>query len=209
MLPYRPATALRIDDFRVRPADRPGWVRGTDRLPLEGEEVFCAAGSGTVTELHGKTGDGSRLLRIALVDPKKRPFFAAASNVLLAPPKGLVADGKPSVEPHSLTAAEPQVWLGGTHGTTFIQQPLPRGGHMSRNADAGQHQDLPSGRTVHSGNDDDGNPYGFHVSHRERAAGPVRRVKSAEADAGAAGTDGNGRTAAPIDRWESEGGRVG
>jgi hypothetical protein len=35
--------------------------------------------------LLGKTGDGSRLLEIRLGDVQAKPFFAAASNVLVAP----------------------------------------------------------------------------------------------------------------------------
>ena len=43
------------------------------------------AATGVVTAVLGKTGDGSRLLEIKLTDPAARPFFAAASNVLVAP----------------------------------------------------------------------------------------------------------------------------
>jgi len=38
-----------------------------------------------VLSVHGKTGDGSRLLQIRLGDGTP-PFFAAASNVLVMPP---------------------------------------------------------------------------------------------------------------------------
>jgi hypothetical protein len=47
--------------------------------------VYCAGGPGEVVSVHGKTGDGSRLLQIRLEDEAARPFFAAASNVLVAP----------------------------------------------------------------------------------------------------------------------------
>jgi hypothetical protein len=88
MLPYRSQNALRMEDFRVQLTDRPGWVWGSTRVPEKGEEIFCAAGIGMVKELHGKTGNGSRLVQIEFADPKKRPFFASTSNVLLAPGSG-------------------------------------------------------------------------------------------------------------------------
>jgi hypothetical protein len=76
---------LSADDFRVDPGERPGWVLGSDRTPAVGEEVYCAGGAGSIASVHGKTGDGSRLLQIRLSDEKAPPFFAAASNVLLSP----------------------------------------------------------------------------------------------------------------------------
>jgi hypothetical protein len=85
MLPYRSKKDLRVEDYRVQLTDRPGWVWGSSRLPRQGEEVFCAAGAGTVTGLAGRTGNGSRLVQIALRSEEKQPFFAAASNVLLPP----------------------------------------------------------------------------------------------------------------------------
>jgi hypothetical protein len=121
MLPFRPAIALRIEDFRVRLTDRPGWVWGTTRVPQEGEEIFCAAGIGTVKELHGKTGDGSRLVQVTLADPKKRPYFAAASNVLLAPPGEHGAGGSATVSDHSLASTEPEVWVGEPRDRAFIR----------------------------------------------------------------------------------------
>jgi hypothetical protein len=39
-----------------------------------------------VVKVLGKTGDGSRLLELRLPDTSAKPFFAAASNVLVAPP---------------------------------------------------------------------------------------------------------------------------
>jgi hypothetical protein len=79
------AKRMRVEEFRVNPEDRPGWVLGTERIPSVGEEVFCAGGEGTVLSVHGKTGDGSRLLQIRLADEGAAPFFAASSNVLLMP----------------------------------------------------------------------------------------------------------------------------
>jgi hypothetical protein len=76
---------LRAEEFRVDPDNKPGWVRGTERSLAVGEDVFCAGGDGTVLSVHGKTGDGSRLLQIRLSDEKAPPFFASASNVLVLP----------------------------------------------------------------------------------------------------------------------------
>ena len=76
---------LRAEDERVDPQSRPGWTTGLERVPAVGEEVLCAGGPGEVVALLGKTGDGSRLLEIRLGDTQAKPFFAAASNVLVAP----------------------------------------------------------------------------------------------------------------------------
>jgi hypothetical protein len=81
----RGAKSLRAEEFRVSADDRPGWIRGSVRTPDVGQEVYCAGGPGEVVSVHGKTGDGSRLLQIRLEDESARPFFAAASNVLVAP----------------------------------------------------------------------------------------------------------------------------
>ena len=81
----RGAKSLRAEEFRVSAEDRPGWIRGSVRTPDVGQEVYCAGGPGDVVSVHGKTGDGSRLLQIRLEDESARPFFAAASNVLVAP----------------------------------------------------------------------------------------------------------------------------
>jgi hypothetical protein len=79
------AKSLRAEAFRVNPEDRPDWVRGSVRTPAVGEEVYCAGGVGVVASVHGKTGDGSRLLQIRFADEKAPPYFAAATNVLIAP----------------------------------------------------------------------------------------------------------------------------
>lgn len=121
MLPYRTTTALRVEDFRVRLTDRPGWVRGTARLPQQGEEIFCAAGMGTVTALHGKTGDGSRLVQIGLASAAQHPFFAAASNVLLRPAAAAVPEAGARNGSGAPSTAEPAVWLGGSPGTAYIR----------------------------------------------------------------------------------------
>ena len=77
---------------RIKPADlrmdgdqHPGWVSGSMRCPTVGEEVLCTGGTGTVTAVRGKTGDGTPLVQIQLAEPGAPTFYAAASNVLLAP----------------------------------------------------------------------------------------------------------------------------
>ncbi len=80
------ARRINRDDLRVAESvERPGWVRATERLPAVGEDIMCAEGLAQVVRLLGKTGDGSRLLELALPDRPREPFFAAASNVLVAP----------------------------------------------------------------------------------------------------------------------------
>jgi hypothetical protein len=64
---------------------RPGWVTAQDRLPMAGEEVFCTGGIGTVVRVLGRTGDQSRLLELKLAVGDGKPFFAAASNVMVPP----------------------------------------------------------------------------------------------------------------------------
>ncbi|MBD0320102.1 MAG: hypothetical protein ICV87_07210 [Gemmatimonadetes bacterium] len=76
---------LRAEDGKVDMDARPGWTTGHERVPSVGEQVLCAGGPGEVVALLGKTGDGSRLLEIRLGDAQAKPFFAAASNVLVAP----------------------------------------------------------------------------------------------------------------------------
>lgn len=64
---------------------RPGWLSGAETLPKVGDEVYCTEGMAEVVRVLGKTGDGSRLLELRLPDEKAKPFFAAASNVLIDP----------------------------------------------------------------------------------------------------------------------------
>lgn len=73
-----PPAATGLKALRVDPARRPGWIRGTDRTPAVGEPVYCVGGEGAVAALHGRTGDGSRLVEIQL-GSGKTPFYAAAS----------------------------------------------------------------------------------------------------------------------------------
>lgn len=63
---------------------QPGWLSGSARLPAVGEQVRCTEGMAEVVRIAGKTGDGSRLLELSLPDRPRQPFFAAASNVLVA-----------------------------------------------------------------------------------------------------------------------------
>lgn len=74
---------------------RPGWISGQERLPDVGEEVYCAVGTGEIKAILGKTGDGSRLLEIGLPEPGSKPYFAAASNVLVVAVPGSEAKEPP------------------------------------------------------------------------------------------------------------------
>jgi hypothetical protein len=47
--------------------------------------VYCKAGMAEVTRIFVKTGDGSRLLELRLLDRTSPPFHAAASNILVEP----------------------------------------------------------------------------------------------------------------------------
>ena len=82
-------TSRRIDSatLHVDPEARPGWISGLERCPGVGEEIFCAQGVAEVVRVLGKTSDGSRLLELRLPTEKTPPFFAASSNVLVAPKK--------------------------------------------------------------------------------------------------------------------------
>jgi hypothetical protein len=71
--------------LRVDTEAHPGWQSGADALPKVGDTVVCTDGTAQVVRVLGKTGDGSRLLELKLPEPGTKPFFAAASNVLIAP----------------------------------------------------------------------------------------------------------------------------
>jgi hypothetical protein len=79
------AKSLRANEFLVSATDRPGWSVGSERQIVVGDEVYCAGGLGVVASVHGKTGDGSRLIAVRLHEGSTALFFAAASNVLVAP----------------------------------------------------------------------------------------------------------------------------
>ncbi len=71
--------------LKVDRAARPDWPTGAEQAPVAGGAVYCTAGVCTVTRVLGRTGDGSRLLELRLAGGDQRPFFAAASNVLVRP----------------------------------------------------------------------------------------------------------------------------
>lgn len=76
---------LSPEHLKVDRSVRPDWPTGADRTPVVGEEVYCTEGACTVTRVLGRTGNGSRLLELKLSGQDRRPFFAAASNVLVRP----------------------------------------------------------------------------------------------------------------------------
>ena len=76
---------LHNEDLRVDESVHPDWVSGQERLPTAGEQVYCTGGLAQVVKVLGKTGNGSRLLELHLVDDPKHPFFVAASNIRVPP----------------------------------------------------------------------------------------------------------------------------
>ncbi|MGQ0814929.1 MAG: hypothetical protein ACT4O1_10750 [Gemmatimonadota bacterium] len=63
----------------------PDWVSGLEKTPSIGEIVRCTAGLAEVIKVRGKTGDGTRLVELKLVEGTAPPFFAACSNILVRP----------------------------------------------------------------------------------------------------------------------------
>src|SRR5690606_6444884 len=87
MLGNRPDTpAPRL--LRVDRSARPGWNTGQEQPPGPGQMVYCTEGMAEVVRVAGKTGDGSRLLELRLLEKEAPPFYAAASNVLVMPADG-------------------------------------------------------------------------------------------------------------------------
>ncbi|HEV2149905.1 MAG TPA: hypothetical protein VGR37_21080 [Longimicrobiaceae bacterium] len=84
-LPNNSSRRIHAADLHVDSALHPEWVSGGERSPAVGEQVYCTSGEAEVVRLLGKTGDGSRLLELKLPQAAAKPFFAAASNVLVAP----------------------------------------------------------------------------------------------------------------------------
>jgi hypothetical protein len=60
-------------------------VNGADLTPVVGDRVHCTGGLADVVKILGKASDGTRILELKLVEIVAPPFFAAASNVLVAP----------------------------------------------------------------------------------------------------------------------------
>lgn len=101
-------------DLLVDSGARPGWISGQDRVPSVGEQVYCVVGTGEISAVLGKTGDGSRLLEIRLPEPGSKPYFAAASNVLVlaVPGSGLEEPRSQALDGSDASPAQAAVWLG-------------------------------------------------------------------------------------------------
>jgi hypothetical protein len=79
------ARRIRSEDLRVDETAHPDWVSGNECVLSAGDHVFCTAGMAEVVRVRGRTGDGSRLLELKLLDGTTAPFFTAASNVRVSP----------------------------------------------------------------------------------------------------------------------------
>lgn len=77
---------LSPSETQIDRTTHPDWSTGLERTPRVGEIVMCTAGLAEVVKMRGKTGDGSRLLELKLVEGTAPLFYAAASNVLVRPP---------------------------------------------------------------------------------------------------------------------------
>ena len=84
----RRANEMTPEKLKIDRTARPDWPTGADRTPLVGERVYCTAGPCSVARVLGRTGNGSRLLELQLDGGDRKPFFAAASNVLVEPEPG-------------------------------------------------------------------------------------------------------------------------
>lgn len=78
-------TARTRRSLRVDPAQSPGWIAGSERLPSPGERIHTHEGTGVVVRILHKTGDGGRVLEVSMDDGRKPPFFAATANVRVRP----------------------------------------------------------------------------------------------------------------------------
>lgn len=85
MLSNNSAKRLRPEELVVDKTAQPEWAGGHENGVVAGDVVLCTAGLAQVLKVRGKTGDGSRLLELKLVEGDPHPFFAAASNVLVRP----------------------------------------------------------------------------------------------------------------------------
>lgn len=92
--------AVKPADLRIDRATRTDWPTGAESVPAVGQFVYCTAGMAEVTKVLGRTGNGSRLLELRLIDRVAPPFCAAASNVLIEPAAGpgVVENGLPEAE---------------------------------------------------------------------------------------------------------------
>lgn len=84
----RQSNRVSPENLKIDRAARPDWPTGAERTPVAGDEVYCTEGLCSVTRVLGRTGNGSRLLELRLAGGDHRPFFAAASNVLVHPGEG-------------------------------------------------------------------------------------------------------------------------
>jgi hypothetical protein len=85
MLSNNSAKRLRPEELVVDKTTQPEWGSGVQENVKAGDVVLCTAGLANVIKVRGKTGDGSRLLELKLVEGDQHPFYAAASNVLVRP----------------------------------------------------------------------------------------------------------------------------
>jgi hypothetical protein len=76
---------MKPEELHVDPVNHPDWANGSTSQLKAGDSVLCTEGLAKIVKVCGKTGDGSRLLELKLVEGDQHPFFAAASNVLVAP----------------------------------------------------------------------------------------------------------------------------
>jgi hypothetical protein len=81
-----PQNSRRIhpETLKIDSAGHPGWKTGAEQLPSVGDQVLCTDGMAEVVRVLGRTQNGSRLLELRIAE-RRDSFFAAASNVLIAP----------------------------------------------------------------------------------------------------------------------------
>jgi hypothetical protein len=85
MLGNNSVNRIHTSELVVSNEECPDWVSGATKTPAVGDVVRCTAGLATVIKIHGKTGDGSRLIQMKPIEGDLPPFFAAASNILVKP----------------------------------------------------------------------------------------------------------------------------
>jgi hypothetical protein len=76
---------LKPEELHVNKLAQPDWSTGNENQLAAGDIVLCTEGLAQILKVRGKTGDGSRLLELRLVEGDQHPFYAAASNVLMKP----------------------------------------------------------------------------------------------------------------------------